>query len=102
MLNIFVRLCRQIPGLTLKYTLIIDKSRVYQELIYQNDVLKIMLTGLTTPPVPNHQDVFEELFSICFPHYPALVRRCMKRISSVITRTIMVVHCKIKHFTFSD
>ena len=43
--------------------------RVYQELVYRNDVLKIMLTGSTYPSLPSSPAVFAQLFSMRFHYY---------------------------------
>ena len=43
--------------------------RVYQELVYWNDVLKAMLTGSTYLSLPSSPMVFAQLFSMHFPHY---------------------------------
>ena len=47
----------------------LTNHRVYQELVYGNEVLKTMVTGTLTLSLPDPHAVFTQFFSILFPHY---------------------------------
>ena len=44
----------------------LTNHRVYQELVYQNEVLKTLMTGSTFPSLPSFPVVFMHLFSVHF------------------------------------
>ena len=57
----------------------LTNHRVYQELVYQNEVLKAILTGPNTLSLPSPHVVFAQLFSIRFPRYLAAWNRLITK-----------------------
>ena len=47
----------------------LTNRRVYQELVYGNEILKTMVTSTLTLSLPDLHGVFTQFFSILFPHY---------------------------------
>ena len=48
---------------------VFNNHRVSWELVYQNELLKTMLTNSPTPSLPSSHAVFTQLFSTSFLHY---------------------------------
>ena len=69
---------------SLTSTVKLTNHRVYQELVYRNEVLKTMLAGSTYPFLPSSPADFAQLLSIRFPDYlgTVYVKREKVRFSS--------------------
>ena len=70
--------------------------RVYQGLVYGNDVLKTMLTGSTYPSLSSSPAAFARLFSMRFP-----LSWSLEQASAGLADSLFCITCSLKNNAFS-